>query len=383
MSVRAVLFVDHATALGGAENSLLMLMRHLRRDRWRSNLVCAEGELARAARTDGIPTHIVELPRLRSASGIPFHFWSKAMAIAGVARKVEADVIYGNTVRGAFYAAFAARLARKPFIWHMRDFWLSETRPRWPRLDQLLKTRLIAESRITIVNSRAVADRLPPSSKIRVAPNGLQLSRFTLSPMQRESARADFRGRFGVRDEACLIGMVSRLRPWKGQRTFIRMAAKIADQRPETHFVIVGGTPFHADGGYQATLVGLAEECRIADQLHFTGHIDRVADALAAMDVFVHSGDPEPFGLVNIEAMAMEKPVVAFEHGALPEIVENDVTGLLVPPGQVDALVDAVLQLMDDTPRRAAMGSAARRRVESHFTIERTAARIGQMLEDV
>ncbi len=101
------------------------------------------------------------------------------------------------------------------------------------------------------------------------------------------------------------------------------------------------------------------------------------------MDIFVHPGQPEPFGLVNIEAMAMARPVVAFAHGALPEIVVHGQTGLLVPPGDVIALANAVRTLLADPEQRRAMGCAGRERVETHFTIQRVAHEVEAALQKV
>ena len=113
----------------------------------------------------------------------------------------------------------------------------------------------------------------------------------------------------------------------------------------------------------------------------FTQHLPDVRPALAALDVFVHPGAPDPFGLVNIEAMAMARPVAAFAHGALPEIVINRQTGLRVPPQDKAALAAAVITLLQHPEQRLALGRAARQRVETHFTAARMTAEIEAALE--
>ncbi len=148
---------------------------------------------------------------------------------------------------------------------------------------------------------------------------------------------------------------------------------------PEARFLIVGGAPFRAGDAYPARLHRLAQELDLAHRVVFTGHLEDVRPALAAMDVFVHAGDPEPFGLVNLEAMAMGKPVIAFAHGALPEIIAEEETGLLVPPGDITALAEAVVCLLRDPPRRAAMGRAGRARVRERFQITHTVDRLATL----
>jgi glycosyltransferase involved in cell wall biosynthesis len=102
--------------------------------------------------------------------------------------------------------------------------------------------------------------------------------------------------------------------------------------------------------------------------VHFLGHRDDVPEILAALDVLVHvPSAPEPFGRVVAEAMAVGKPVVAARAGGLPEIVEHEVTGLLVPPGDPSACAAAVLRLLADPALRARLGTAGRRRAEERF----------------
>ena len=149
------------------------------------------------------------------------------------------------------------------------------------------------------------------------------------------------------------------------------------------HFVIVGGTPFGGADDYVTELHRLTARLGLVDKVTFTGQLQDVRPALTAIDVFVHPGDPEPFGLVNIEAMAMQTPVVAFAHGALPEIVQDGITGILVAPKDEKALADAVIALLNDPEQRRAYGEAARGRVESHFQIEQTADRIDRILNYV
>ena len=159
------------------------------------------------------------------------------------------------------------------------------------------------------------------------------------------------------------------------------MLARVGEAVPEAHGVIVGGNPFGEDDDYGATLRQLAQRLHIRDRVTFTGQLSDPRPALAAMDVFVHPGDPEPFGLVNVEAMAMAKPVVAFAHGALPEIVVDGETGLLVPPGDEAAMAEAILALLRDPTRRAALGRAGRSRASEQFSVTRTVHEVEAVLD--
>ena len=370
------LFVDHASSLGGAERSLLLLVRHLDCHAWEPRVACGEGALAEQAWAAGIPTSVVDLPRLRRSIAFPWDWWRGARSLAHSAREVNAKVLVANTVRAAFYGLPAARLARTPFVWYMRDFWLSESRPQHIWMDTLLKRLLCAGASRVITNSHAVARHLPCPGKIRVVHNGIDLSAF--DPRRDGSS---FRSRHKIPLDVPLIGMVGRLRPWKGQHRFVEMADQVAIHDPSAYFVVVGGSPFEVADDYPNRLRQMAAERGLEGRLIFAGHLEDVEGALAAMDVFVHPGDPEPFGLVNVEAMAMGLPVVAFAHGALPEIVVDGETGRLVPPGDVAALSSAVLELLDDVQRRQQWGLAGRARAKRHFSIERTAAEVSAVLK--
>ena len=364
-----ILFVDHATAIGGAEKSLLMLLDGLDRSRWSLRLACCSGELSRQVKARSIPLHLVEMPSLRRLPLLAL-----LRTIYALARGIQADLIYANTARGALYAAPAGLLGGRPFIWHMRDFSFTEANT-W--MDRPLKWLVSHCASVVVANSAATANQLPDSARVRVIHNGIDLTTLD-STLSAVAARQ----RLSFPAEAQIVGMLGRLRPWKGQERFIRIASKVLRELPDTYFVVAGGDPFGINDGYATKLRYLVEELGIADELTFTGqlHAGEVAEVLIAMDLFVHPGDPEPFGLVNLEAMAMGKPVVAFAHGALPEIVEQDVTGTLIPPGDEDACAAAIVELLRTPTRMKELGAAGRARVESLFQIAGTVRAVDELL---
>ncbi len=375
MQPSPILFVDHADAIGGAERSLLLLMAFLNHDRWQPHLVAPPGQLADEADRAGIPVHTLDLPRLRGSFRSPSDWWKGATNISRIARRVDAALIHSNTVRATAYASLAGRLARLPFVWHMRDFWLLEAEPasKWAdRIGKLLLCRLAAA---VITNSNAVAEHLPSSANTLVLHNGIDLSHFEARNSTAKGGET-LRQEAGFPPAAPIVGMVGRMRPTKGQHSFLHMAGQLAEIAPACRFLVVGGDPFRVGDGYEARLTALCSQLGLDDRVHWTGQQADVRPALEAMDIFVHPGAPEPFGLVNIEAMAMGKPVVAFGHGALPEIVAQNETGILVPPGDVGALSKSVSSLLENPALSQQMGQAGRRRVEKIFRIERTVAEL-------
>jgi glycosyltransferase involved in cell wall biosynthesis len=373
-----VLLIDHAPAPGGAEQSLLLLLKHLDRSHWQPHLVGVESQLLADAAAFGVAIHPQPLPRLRRSIRFPLDWFRVAQRIARLAGEVGAVLLHANTVRAAIYTALAARLAHRPFIWHMRDFWLSESEPGRLWADRLGKQLLCAGAHTVIANSHSVAAHLPCPNRVTLIYNGIEPEQFNPS-----LDGAPFRRQHDIPFDVPIAGMVGRLRPWKGQATFLEAAALVHQAQPEVRFLIVGGDPFQVDNDYAQHLRTLASGLGLDGRVTFTGQLADVRPALAAMDVFVHPGAPEPFGLVNTEAMAMGKPVVGFAHGALPEIVMNGQTGLLVTPGDANGLAQATSTLLNDPEQAQAMGQAGRIRVAAKFDVRNTANLVSRLYKDL
>jgi glycosyltransferase involved in cell wall biosynthesis len=306
MKIQNIVFTDHAQGMGGAEQSLLLLMQNLDQERYHPILASPSGPLGQEAAEQGIEHVRLDMPRLRQSATVLWDGYGTAQRLAAFVKANEVDVLVSNTVRASFYTALAARLARTRFVWYMRDFWLSETRPSRPRLDWVGKSILARNAAQVITNSNAVAAHLPPSTRKRVVHNGIDLAAF-----DPDQDGTEFRRRYNIPLGAPLAGMLGRLRPWKGQARFLHAAAQVIKKVPNAYFVLAGGSPLGSAGNYPESLQKLALELGLENRAVFTGQLEDVEAALEALDLFIHPGDPEPFGLVNLEAMAMRLPVVA------------------------------------------------------------------------
>jgi colanic acid/amylovoran biosynthesis glycosyltransferase len=162
---------------------------------------------------------------------------------------------------------------------------------------------------------------------------------------------------------------VSRLAPPKGNAVLLEAIAKLRDREVPAHAVVAG------DGVRREALERLATELEIADRVSFLGAVgqERVLDELARADIFCLPSFAEGVPVVLMEAMAMEKPVVATAVMGVPELVEDGRSGLLVPPGRADAVADVLTLLAADPDRRAALGREGRRRVIADFHVDRSA----------
>jgi glycosyltransferase involved in cell wall biosynthesis len=172
------------------------------------------------------------------------------------------------------------------------------------------------------------------------------------------------------------------LQPWKGQAEFIKAAALVARSSPTAHFAIVGGAILGWEGDYPAELERLATSVGLRDRTVFTGHTNEVASWMAASDVVVNASEPEPFGLVVVEAMASGCAVVALSKGGPRDVIEHGQTGLLCPSREPRVLAEAIVSLVNSDELRARLGHAARVRVQSQFTREAMASRFSGILRN-
>jgi len=341
---------NHGEIVGGGEVSLLALLERLDRSRWNPVVVVpAEGAVASRCRRLDLPVHVISLPGLRRRQPAVVR---GVLAMRRLIRGVDARLLHANGSRAMLYAGLAGRLTGRPVIWHVR---VADPEPVLDRL-------LLVLSHAAIVNSHAVACRFAwaRADKIHCIHNGVDLSRFRPSPPP-ERLRASL----GIPPQTPVVGSVGRFVPYKGYGVLLKAARAVEDVLPGVHWLLVG------DGEQRVELEAQCHDLGLNERVHFTGWRDDVPDMLALCDVFALPSLAEHFGRVLIEAMAMERPVVATGAGGVPEIVAHDQCGLLVPPGDPRAMAEALLVLLRDPARATRLGHAARQRAEAHFGIER------------
>jgi glycosyltransferase involved in cell wall biosynthesis len=185
--------------------------------------------------------------------------------------------------------------------------------------------------------------------------------------------RSAMRARLGLPDDVPVVGSVGRLMRWKNQDILVAAFATVRQQVPNARLVIAGSAADSAPDGpgdYRDYLVRQATELGLLESVTFTGFVTpaEVPALYAAFDVFAHPCAEEPFGLVIVEAMASNRPVVAVNAGGVPEIIRDGVDGLLVPPQQSDALAQAVVRLLGDREVANRLVDSARTRVNEAFT---------------
>lgn len=210
------------------------------------------------------------------------------------------------------------------------------------------------------------------TQRVRMAQSIVVPSAVELDDYSQEYDGELVRQEFGWPPTERLVGVVGRLDWWKGHEYFVEAIAEAVRRIPNLRGMIVGApvdTPENRD--YHAKLRSLANSLDLEEVILFTGFRSDVPRLMAAMDVVVlSSSTPEPFGRVVIEGMAAGKPVVATAAGGVLDIIEDGVSGLLVPPQDSHAMATAIIGLLSNSEEARRIGLAARRRVEEKFTLE-------------
>lgn len=371
-----ILYLDHAPIFGGAEVVLLNLIAALDWHRYRPLVATSENASFRSALAKAhIESVVVPFGRLnRSGALLLIHLTQAVRAVRRIIRVRRIDLIHSNTLRAHIVGSLAAALTRAPLIWTLHD----NTFP--SRMARLLSP----VPRHVICVSQWLEDLYGPlgiAFKAAVVYNGQELD----APLVTAS---DVRGEFGVPATAPLVVNVGRLVAGKAPHLFVQAARRVLQAKPDAVFVLVGGSDLAELGQppvtYPDELAQVVKDCNLGDQLIMTGHRSDVARFYAAADALVYTAiQPEGLPTVLLEAMRYAVPIVASAIGGAPEIVQDHVTGLLVPPNDVAALEAAITHLLTDRDQARTLGLNGRDRLTREFDLRLQAAKTMRVYDRV
>jgi glycosyltransferase involved in cell wall biosynthesis len=351
-------YLDHCARLSGAEIALLRLLPAL--EQIDAHVVLGEeGPLVYRLLRAGISVEVLPMPaaarnlrrdqldqaRETIAAAAPAGIY--AARLARRLRRLRPDLVHTNSLKAALYGSIAAKAARIPVVWHLRD--------------------RLAEEYLPGVSARIVG-----AGASRLADAVIAVSGTTL-----ETVGAETRRKLGERiaviygpvaleprppqgsTEGLCFGIVGRIAPWKGQHVFLEAFARAFPRGTERARII--GAPLFGEEAYERDLHVLASRLGLDGRIEFTGFREDVAEELSKLDVLVHASViPEPFGQVVIEGMTAGVPVLAPRAGGPAEVIEDGRTGLLYEPGNADALAAAMQQAAADPTLRRKLARAAR-----------------------
>ncbi len=374
-----ILFVNHTSTISGAEFVLLNLV-----EAWSgaTAFLFETGALNEALEQRGLT-----IIRARSSTGLSavrrdgslLKILPLTMQLVAITREIARvaknfDVVYANSQKAFVLAAIATAIARRPLIWHLHDIISPAHFGRAQRLLQIgLANRRAAQ---VIVPSTVAADAFAAAGgdrgRVTIVPNGRDIEQDARSP-------AELRAHLGL-PTGPLIGVFSRLAPWKGQHVVLRALAKLPELR-----CIIAGSPLFGEDVYAEHLRQLARDLGVSERVAFLGQRNDIPLLMQAVDIVVHpSIDPEPFGLTLVEAMRAGTPVIATSAGASSEILEGGEAGRLVPPDDAGALAAAITASLADPPGAKAKTCAyAAARARKLYGVAAMQAHIATIVERV
>ena len=344
-----ILHIDPERRWGGGEAQVLALVRELAARGHESRLAAdPNGPLARAVAAIGLPV----LPL-----GIRNHF--DLPAALRLRRLIPGhDVVHFHTARAHALAPFCRGLGARLVVTRRMDY-VPAGGPYVRFLYNRAVDAIIAISagvRDALVRVGVAADR------IRVVPSGIEPERWLVPAGVREATRAAW----GIHPEQIAVVVVGALERRKGHAVLLAAAQRLAPAAPELRYIFCGS------GGEAETLAAAAAP--LDGAVRFAGFQQDVPGCLAAADIVAQPSLAEGLGVAALEAMAAGRPVLASRVGGLAEVVVGGETGVLVPPGDADALAVALLRLARDPALRDRLGCAGQARVREHYTTARMAA---------
>lgn len=338
-------------------------LRVLRDAGFRVLLVSSPGELLdRTAAREGV--ECIAIPMRRGIAPLAdlialFRLWQ-------LLGSLKPDLVEFSTPKAGLLGTLAARLRRVPWRVYMLRGLKLETSHGFKRLLLLGAERLTAAcAHIVLCNSeslrsQALALRIAPEKKLRLlgdgSSNGVDIEHFSPGP-------SDVRTRLGIPPDAPVIGFAGRLTRDKGLPDLLVAFATILRSEPSARLLLVGWF----DGSEDALGEDIRNYIASHPRIHFTGFVNDTAPYYRAMDVLVLPTLREGFPNAVLEAAATGIPVITTLCTGARDSVVPEVTGLLVPPGHPQAIVEAALKLLRDPERRSHMGRAARAWVVEHY----------------
>lgn len=351
---RRILYIHGISEIGGSERDLLQLLRLIDRQQWEPYVVCPEGPLSREVEKLKVSVYPMRLPawrKLIDVFSIPRAVWLLFKSM----RDMKINLVHVNDYWWAPISYIACRMAGLPCIVHIRQ----EIEPRrvreyWLRRPQ----KLVAVS--NRIRDVAIESGVDPT-RIMVIYSGIDVA-LTSNPAEDKRVRDDYH----LSDRQPVIGTVANLFPRKGHEYLLQALIEVRKKLPDIHCLIIG----EGDNRYRAMLLEMIQTHGLTRVVTLAGFQEDMMAHIAAMDVFVLPSVMEGFGIVLLEAMAMGRPIVATAVGGIPEVIEDHVTGVLVPPRDPKALAQKILYLLENPQVAEKLGHAGRARVVERFSLQ-------------
>lgn len=350
--IRLVYF-EHSPTMGGAERYLISLLNGLSPDNYDIVCICTNASI------------LEQLKRQINTNEVHFVFyemsqpsiWKTVWPLSRLIASMKPDIVHCNGIDGyghSSYFILASRLARVPVVMGIFHTPMMQ----YPK--HTLTEKLFGY----LIDQLIDAGILISKNSLEPVLNGRHLKSTCLHQIYNGVPIQEFTRASESRTNPIVIGTVTRLVECKDVATFLTAASIVIHQMNYVRFVIFG------DGPEKKVLIEQADRLGITGNVIFAGWQEDVKSALQSVDIFVLNSINEGFGLAIVEAMACELPVIATRVGGIPEIVEEGMTGLLVPPQDPNALAEAICYLIERPQLVRSFGVKGRQRAQTLFSAD-------------
>ncbi len=358
---------------GGGKRVFMQLMSGLSKDTFTVSSCCSlSKEQEEDLRKEGVRIINTPLDEYNPIVSI--------LQLSKIMRSEHIHIVHSQGSRADFYCRVAARMARVSFVVNTIAVLVDRYDVKLfkkifyvlcDRITKRLVDKFIVVSDI-LRNILIMKHGIDPDKVVRIY-NGIELDRYKPIIEADRKLRKEFLGGGGE----FIVGSVGRLVHEKGYEFLLKAMPRILEVFPNTKFVIVG------DGPLRLKLESLARDLRILQDRMFVGFRDDIPEVLSSFDVFVLPSIMEGHPIAILESMAMAKPIIATDINGVREQIKNGRTGILVPPGDPQALSEGINQLLKDTFQAQQFGIEARKQVEEIFDIRRQVALHEEVYKDL
>ena len=349
MDKKSILYLSHCgSSIGGGEQQLAYLVTNIDREDYQSLVVCPDdGVFAEHLRHLNIPTVILNLPPWRKAKSLIARY-NAAQKLVSLAKTHKVQLVHTSDSWFNPYLRYLRKRLKIPTVSHVRNL-LTPTQVRKYKFDRMDSIIAISEqSKMPLVEAGI------DTRKIDVILNCVDLSVFRPTPVTAPSAEY-------------IVGIVGRIEPFKRQKVFVEIAAKVATQGKKVRFHIIGAaldTPEHRT--YEQEVRQLVIKRQLQEVVHFAGHRTDMPNVMGELDLLVTLSA----GSVIAEAMAAGKPVIGTPIGSTADMIVHGVTGYVIPLDPMEKIVDKIIELAENPIQSMRIGQAARKQAEKAFGIE-------------
>ncbi len=368
--MKKVLFIHSSSELYGSDRSLLNIIKNIDKNRFSITVVlpCYGPLVDELEKVNGVETIIYEVAVLRRKNlnfiGIFKYFnsfFNSVIFIKKLIRNKKIDIVDTNTAV-VFPGAIAAKLCKVRSIWHIREIIKNQFE------NKIISFMMNNFSDVIISNSFSTGRALKVNQdKIRVVYNAV------------DEKEVIYQKKYC---DKFVVGMAGRINRWKGQRLFIEAAEIVLKKYPDTIFEIAGEA-YSGEEYLKQDLEKYIFDKRLDKNIILKGQVENMDSFYEGLDLFVlPSIQPEPFGLVVIEAMEFGIPVIATNHGGPTEIIRDGIDGYLVDFANPNEMACRIIELISDRNKQKMFGENGKKRKRDLFSIETMVKKIESVFEE-